>query len=84
LRAVALGENKKKETDDKAGCKALEDPTRRQMLKKLLYIPPIVTSLILSREASAQSTCMPLCPGECPPHCTPICTPICSPVCPHN
>jgi len=79
-----LGEKKKEHAKEEPGCVGTGDTTRRQVLKKLLYIPPLVTSLILSRDAAAQSTCHALCPGQCPPFCMPVCTPVCSPVCPHN
>jgi len=54
--------------------------TRREVLKKIAYAAPIITSLLLSRETAAQSTCLGQCAAQCRPLCTPICTPVCTPV----
>jgi hypothetical protein len=53
--------------------------TRREVLIKIAYAAPIITSLLLSRETAAQSTCHGQCPRQCVPLCTPICTPVCTP-----
>jgi hypothetical protein len=54
--------------------------SRREILKKLAYVPPLVTSLLLSRNVMAGQSCPGQCPSQCAPLCRPVCTPVCTPV----
>ncbi len=54
--------------------------SRRDILKKLAYVPPLVTSLLLSRNAMAGQSCPGQCPAQCAPLCRPVCTPVCTPI----
>lgn len=58
-----------------------QNPRRRKLLKKLVYVPPAIAVLSLSRQAYAQASCPGQCPSECQPVCAPVCTPVCAPVC---
>jgi hypothetical protein len=74
--------SEKKKDDDAVKTQAERDNrvTRREILKKLAYIPPVVTSLLLSRNVMAGQSCPGECPAQCAPLCRPVCTPVCTPV----
>lgn len=82
IDATGINVTIKKKDNDTVESQAARDDriSRREILKKFAYVPPLVTSLLLSRDVMAGQSCPGQCPSQCAPLCHPVCTPVCTPI----
>jgi hypothetical protein len=61
---------KKKKEDGK-------EVSRRDFVKKLAYVAPIIATLVIPKYAVAQTTCPTVCPPRCDGRCPTVCPAFC-------
>jgi len=61
--------------------KSGKEVSRRDFVKKMAYLVPVITTLIIPKYTVAQA-CTAVCPGNCPAVCPPRCDARCPTVCP--
>lgn len=59
--------------------------SRRDFVKKLTYVAPVITTLVVPKYTAAQPSCpfrcSAVCSAQCPPACGGRCAALCPPAC---